>query len=233
MVAAAIAGAGIASAGASLIGSSKAAGAQEHAANKASNTEMAMYRRTRADLLPFQRSGRQALNQLMPQLPALTAPINMNEQTLEQTPGYQFNLRYGLKAVQNAAAARGLGLSGAALKGATTYATGLADSTYQNQFNNALANKQNTFNMLTGVGNIGENAATQTGSYGTQIANQVGQNQIGAGNAAAGAYMAGSTAVGNAFNSIPSALMYNQLISNGNMYSPAAAPYASYGYSGG
>jgi len=70
-----------------------------------------------------------------PTLPG--APPPMTQAQLEATPGYQFNLSQGLKAAQSAAAAKGLGVSGAALKGASTYATGLADSTYQNQFNNA------------------------------------------------------------------------------------------------
>ena len=55
---------------------------------------------------------------------------SMSESDLESTPGYQFTLNQGEKAVQNSAAARGLGVSGAALKGAATYATGLSDSTY-------------------------------------------------------------------------------------------------------
>jgi hypothetical protein len=56
---------------------------------------------------------------------------------LAQTPGYQFTLQQGLLGTQNAAAARGLGVSGAALKGADTFATGLASQTYNQQLNNA------------------------------------------------------------------------------------------------
>jgi hypothetical protein len=70
-----------------------------------------------------------------PTLP--NAPAMMTQEQLEKTPGYQFTLAQGLKATQNAAAARGLGISGAALKGAADYATGLADKTYQNQFANS------------------------------------------------------------------------------------------------
>lgn len=70
-------------------------------------------------------------------------PFNMTESELQKTPGYQFNLTQGLKAVQNSAAARGLGVSGAAQKGAANFATGLADSTYQNQFANYVTNYQN------------------------------------------------------------------------------------------
>jgi hypothetical protein len=80
------------------------------------------------------------------QTTAAALPGTMSQAQLEQTPGYQFNLAQGLKATQNSAAARGLGVSGAALKGAATYATGLADSTYQNQFNNAQTNYLDQYN---------------------------------------------------------------------------------------
>jgi hypothetical protein len=79
-----------------------------------------------------------------PNLPS--APQPMTQAQLEATPGYQFNLSQGLKATQSAAAAKGLGVSGAALKGAATYATGLADSTYQNQFANAQQIYSDMFN---------------------------------------------------------------------------------------
>lgn len=236
VVAAAIVGAGVASAGASLIGSSNAASAQENAANQASATQMAMYRRTRADLLPFQGAGKHATAMLMHRLPSLTTPVRMDEATLQRTPGYQFNLTQGLKAVQNAAAARGLGMSGAALKGASAYATGLADSTYQNQFANAVTNKELPYNMLTGVASLGENAAAQTGSMGTTTAGNVGNNLIGAGNAAAAADMAGANAIGGAASSIPNALITQSLLGNGgggnfwnNMYSQADIPAYSFG----
>ncbi|MDB5595748.1 MAG: hypothetical protein JWM36_2709 [Hyphomicrobiales bacterium] len=126
----------------------------------------------------------------------------MTQANLEATPGYQFNLSQGLKSTQNSAAARGLGLSGAAMKGAATYATGLADSTYQSQFNMDQTGKTNTFNKLLGASQLGENAAAQTGSFGTTTANQIGQNTIGAGNATAGAYMAGANGVASAANGV-------------------------------
>jgi hypothetical protein len=124
---------------------------------------------------------------------SLAAPVRMDEGTLQNTPGYQFNLDQGLKAVGNSAAARGLGVSGAALKGAASYATGLADSTYQSQFNNAVTNQTNTYNRLMGAATLGENAGAQTGAYGTQTATNIGNNTIGAGNALA----ASSNAIGN------------------------------------
>ena len=109
----------------------------------------------------------------------------MTQAALEQTPGYQFDLAQGLKATQSAAAARGLGVSGASLKGAATYATGLADKTYQDQFNmqqqrfNDLlslntgqqGNLTNQFNRFNALAGMGESAAAGTGTIGASLAN--------------------------------------------------------------
>ena len=57
---------------------------------------------------------------------------------LAQTPGYQFELQQGEEATNNSAAARGLSSSGAALKGADAYANNLADTNYQNNYQDLL-----------------------------------------------------------------------------------------------
>lgn len=204
MVATAIIGSAVVGAGASIAGAS----AQKSATDKASNTQEKMYQQTRADLLPYNTSGQNALNTLNGQLPTLTSPITMDQATLQRTPGYQFNLTQGLKSVQNGAAARGLGNSGAAMKGAASYATGLADSTYQNQFNNANINQTNAYNRLMGISQLGENAAAQTGAYGTQTAQNIGNNTIQGGNATAAGYLGAANSLSNGVNNY---LMYNAL----------------------
>ena len=197
MVATAIIGSAVVGAGASIMG----ANAQADATKNASAQQMAMYQQTRKDLQPYQQFGQVGANMLQSQLPQLTAPITMDEATLRTTPGYQFNLQQGLKSVQNGAAARGLGVSGAAMKGAASYATGLADSTYQNQFNNANTNQTNAYNRLMGVTQLGENAAAQTGAYGTQTAQSIGNNTIQGGNATAAGYLGAANALNNGVNS--------------------------------
>jgi hypothetical protein len=145
----------------------------------------------------------------------------MDQATLEQTPGYQFNLNQGLKSVQNSAAARGLGNSGAALKGAASYATGLADSTYQNQFNNALSNanlglasRQQSYNQLMGISQLGESAGAQTGAYGTQTAQSVGQNTIAGGTAQAAGLNGAANSLSNGVNNYAQYNMLKGLYSN-------------------
>lgn len=195
-VATAIIGSAVVGAGASIMG----ANAQADATKNASAQQMAMYQQTRKDLQPYQQFGQVGANMLQSQLPQLTAPITMDEATLRDTPGYQFNLQQGLKSVQNGAAARGLGASGAAMKGAASYATGLADSTYQNQFANANTNNTNAYNRLMGVARLGENAAAQTGAYGTQTAQSIGNNTIQGGNAQAAGYLGAANALTNGVN---------------------------------
>lgn len=129
----------------------------------------------------------------------LLKPITMDQATLEKTPGYQFNLKQGLKATQNAAAARGLGSSGAALRGAATFATGLADSTYQNQFQNAVTNQQNQYNRLFDVTNMGANAAAGLGGIGQKTGENLASTYTSGANAQAGSQIAGMNALGSGF----------------------------------
>ena len=160
LIAGATIGAGVLGAGSSLIGGGKASSAAKDAANK----QLQMYMQTRADLSPFTQAGAGVL----PALSALSTsgltgggpdylaqaagerPLQMTQAELEKTPGYQWNLAQGLKATQSAAAARGLGVSGASLKGAATYATGLADSTYKTQFDMQQQRFTDLLNMNTG-----------------------------------------------------------------------------------
>lgn len=180
---------------ASGIGALSASGSQQDAASDASNQQMAMFQQMRSDLAPYMKTGGYAndeLNSLLglgpggdPSKSALLNGPQMTEAQLQQTPGYQFNLKQGLESTQNSAAARGLASSGAALKGAANFATGLADSTYQNQFNNAVTNQTNTFNRLMGLTQLGQNSAAGVGAAGIQTGANIGSNIIGAGNAAA------------------------------------------------
>lgn len=102
------------------------------------------------------------------------------QNALAATPGYQFTLKQGLESVQNGAAARGLGSSGAAEKAAANYATGLADSTYQNQFQDVLGTAQEQLAQAQGFGNVGSgllSGAATTGNLGAQTAS-IGSNDL-------------------------------------------------------
>jgi len=215
-VASAIVGAAVVSTVGTSLAAGKAADAQTNAANQAAATSLGMYNQTRSDLSRYRDVGQLASNKMVDRLDELTAPITMTEDQVQKTPGYQFNLTQGLKATQNSAAARGLGSSGAALKGAATFATGLADSTYQNQFNNAVTNQTNAYNKLKSLVDLGENAAAQTGTAGTSAANTAAGAQIGAGNAQAAAANATGGAISSAANSIGGYAAYKGLYGGNN-----------------
>lgn len=138
----------------------------------------------------------------------------------QQTPGYQFALQQGLKAVQNSASARGLGASGAAMRGAADYSTGLADSTYNNVFSRALStfntnygSAANRVNRLWSLVGSGQNAAATTGQLGASAMNSIGDAMMGGANAAAAGQVGSSNAISGALGSIGNSFMLNQLLS--------------------
>jgi hypothetical protein len=201
-VATAIVGSAVVGAGASIYGANKAADVQTAAADKAAQIQKDQYAQTRGDLAPYRDLGNQSAASLSANIGQYTAPISMDQATLEATPGYKFNLDQGLRAAQNSAAARGLGTSGAALKGASTFATGLADSTYQNQFNNAVTNQTNAFNRLKGLVDTGAGAAAGTGALGEKSAYNQGTAIVGAGVAQGAAYNNEGKAISGLANNI-------------------------------
>ena len=209
--------------------------------------QKSMFDTSQANLSPFIATGSNASNMLTnaltgmsPDIPVPVAPGKMTQAELEQTPGYQFNLSQGLKGVQNSASARGLGISGAAQKGAAAYATGLADSTYQNQFNNqqaqfgnqqtifndAQANRQNLFNRLYSTAALGSNAASGLASNATQTGNSMAATGMAGANGIANTTMTGAngqaaaqTAAGTAFNPLLNNLgSYYQMAQGNGLY---------------
>lgn len=213
-VATAIVGSAVVGAGATMFAADKAADAQTQAAERAADTAMSQYSTTREDLAPYRNIGADASGRMATQLTDLTAPIELTQDFLDNSPGYQFALRYGKKAVENSAAARGLGVSGAVLRGAAEFATGLADQTYKTQFDVANTNKTNAFNRLKGLIDTGAGAAAQTGSAGTAAANTAAGAQIGAGNAQGAAYTSMGGAVSNMANNVGGYAMYKGLYGN-------------------
>ncbi len=69
---------------------------------------------------------------------------------LQNDPGYQFQLQQGNQALDRQQSAKGGYFSGAALKAAQEYGTGLADQTYKDAYARDAANKQQTYGMFSG-----------------------------------------------------------------------------------
>jgi hypothetical protein len=205
--AAIVAGSAI-SGGAGLLGSMTAGNKAADASREAARIAEQQYQTTRGDLLPFTNAGQNILPALTDAALTRTGGGPDMQAALERTPGYQFQLQQGLKATQSAAAARGLGVSGAALKGAATFATGLADSNYEKRFADLLqlntaqqGNIQNRYSRLAGVGQLGESAAAGTGAVGANAANTAASATTAAGTAQAAGALGGANSIGNAVNS--------------------------------
>lgn len=247
MMAAAVLGAAALGAGAQMHGASKASKAQQAAAREAMAFQMQMAERAQNALSPYLNVGRFGAEQLQANLPYSTSQIQMlDQQGLENLPGYQFTRDQGLKAVQAGAAARGLGNSGTAMKGAERFAAGLADQTYGNQFDRYFnlenTNRANAFNRPFAVAGMGANAAGQLAGVLTGTGQGVSNNMIGIGNAQGAAAMAQGNAIAGAANSVMGYGMQQQMMrpqgmpqqgmygSQNSFYggSPAGAP-AGYG----
>lgn len=197
VVSALIGGAGALLGGAIAAGGAKsAAKTQANAAQNIENQQLQAGQQAAALMKPYEGMGQTAINELTSKLPYLTTPYSPTMAQLEQTPGYEFTLGQGLKSVQNAAAAKGLGISGAALKGAAQYATGLAQNTYGQNAGIYQQNQQQIGNLLTSMVGQGEQAAGAAGGM------QVGQSNAAAntGLTGAGAAAAGQVGATNALS---------------------------------
>ncbi|MDE1896031.1 MAG: hypothetical protein KGH91_03030 [Rhodospirillales bacterium] len=183
-----------------MLSAGSAARAQEDAAAAAQGYIKQTANNANNYLNPYMSLGTAGANLLTSQLPSLSQGFDPTMAQLEQTPGYQFALQQGQEATQNGYAARGLGVSGAALKGAANYASGLADQTYTNQANIYNQNRQITGNLLTGVSGMGQQAATQAGNNLMATIGPYTGEQNAIGNAQAQGIMApwvGLTSLGN------------------------------------
>jgi len=272
--------AGLISGGSSIIGgllgssaASKAA-KQQQAAVGAANTELGnastlagqtatqtLNNQTSA-LSPYIQAGNVGLNGLTSALSPggslATAPtLNLGQfsfdpTNLDQTPGYQFQLGQGENAIKNNAAATGT-LGGNAAESLDNYSQGLAGSTYNNAFsqalsaygantnsqvqnyNAALGGQNSIYSRLSGLAGIGQNATntdvSAQGAYGQNVtanqlgtASQISQNLIGGGNAAAAGTVGAANAWSNALGSLGStASQFGALSAANSSYNKAGA----------
>lgn len=216
---------------------SNAADTQAAAADRAAQMSMQQFQQTRGDFAPYRDTGATSLGVLSSTLfggtdqyhnaladqgfgltnrGAAKMTFDPTQAQLESTPGYQFIRDQGLQAVQSGAAARGLGVSGAAMKGAARFAEGLAGTTLGQQQQIFQQNLANVMNPLQSMVNMGQSAAGQIGNFGQSATSQAAQaGMSGAASQAAG--MVGSAnAYGGALNTAASApmnyMMYNKLL---------------------
>lgn len=214
----------LASGAISSSGAQAAASTEAKAQQQATAAELQMFNEAQQTEAPFVSGGTGALAEIQGEqsgaipVPGQAGPLGAIPSLTDPTqlPGYSFTLDQGLKATQNAAAAQGLGISGVALKGASTYAENLANTYYNNYLSNYWANQNNRFNQLYNLVQTGQAAAGQTAQAATTTGGQVGTTttQTAAGQASAQEAGANTTAAGvlGAGSSATNALLANALL---------------------
>jgi hypothetical protein len=219
----AIAGSAILGTGASLYGSSKAASAQQDAANQANATQLQMYNQQRADLAPYSAAGTEGLNALRTYLGVggdktaanyggFNQRFGMDQFTAD--PGYAFRMSEGMKGLNANAAARGGLISGAALKAATNYGQQAGSQEYTNAFNRFMQQKEAERSGYGDLTRIGQASAAGTAAAAGQYGTAAAQNLANAGQAQASGYVGATNAINQGLTQGISQYQTNSLINN-------------------
>lgn len=132
------------------------------------NTQAGVSNTTTAAEQPYQQLGQNATSALESQLGNFKAPTLAQAQ---QTPGYQFALQQGTQAIDENAAANGTLMSGNTGTALQQFGQGLATTSYQQDYNNALSTYQANVNPLLQASNLGLQSTGQVGAFGQQAAN--------------------------------------------------------------
>lgn len=103
------------------------------------------------------------------------------------TPGYEFRFGEGQRAVENSLIGRGMGLSGRAAKEAIRFGQDFGSAEYQNVFNRRAA-----------IAGVAQPITQQLNAASMNMAGNVGNALMNAGNAQASSYLTGANAINNA-----------------------------------
>jgi hypothetical protein len=182
--------AGLGAWGASQASNAQTAGYQQAAqtANNALQLQGQIYNQNRADLAPWRQYGQAGLAQF----------ANSIGPSFQQSPGYQFAMDQGVRALDRSAAARGSLDSGAQRMALTRFGQGLANQEY--------GNYQNRLAALAGIGQTAAGQGVQAGmGFGGAAmtgANALGNIQANAGTAQAQGNLAFTNAIRSGVNGL-------------------------------
>jgi hypothetical protein len=164
-------------AGAGLVGSVLSSNAASSSADKANDTQRQALEVARADLEPWRTAGQGALTGVQN-----AAGLNGQDgydaamKGFHTSPGYQFQLDQGLRAVDAGAAAQGFGRSGAVLKAEQTFGTGLADKEFTDYYNRLFNLSKLGQDAATGQATATQNTGTSMASIYSNAANGIGNS---------------------------------------------------------
>ena len=213
-IAAAIIGAGVIGAGASIYASTK----QTAAANNAIAAQQGMFNTAQQEQQPFIQAGQSAIPQLQALLGLGPQGAAGSTAALQNIPGFQFISDLAQKGVANQGTTTGLG-------GNTLLAGANAGT------NVALASAwQPLVNSLQGLVQTGAGTAGNVGQQAVQTGANVGQNLVGIGNAQGGAATSAASSIGN---SLTTAALFSKLFGgNNSMYGVGNSAPGAIGSSG-
>lgn len=197
-----------------------AANKQSSAAKNAQNISQGQYAQDVARNQPFTQAGYDATSALEQGLGigtdqgtggygSLTAPFT-TDNWKQLSPAYDFQMQQGQQGVRNADAAGSGALSGAALKDLTYYNQNLANTSFNNAFNQYQTQQGNIFNRLSAIANLGQASANNTAQQGTALAGQAAQSAQNVGTAQANLGTGVGNAVSGGANSLAGYLYANQ-----------------------
>lgn len=212
-----VAGAVVVSSAIGANASSKAAGAQAAAADRAAEGQERMFERQVELSEPWRKAGEQALNKLIP----LTDYTPFSMAQFQADPGYGFRMSEGMKALERSAAARGGLLSGASMKGIQRFGQDLGSQEYQNAFNRYQTERAARLQPLQSLAGVGQTTAQQIGEAGMRTAANVGETLTSGAAARASGYVGGANALNQGLGTY---LNYSQ---GQNMLNALRAPTAA------
>lgn len=171
---------------------------------------------------PYQQLGQTSANNLQSLLSkGFQAPTLAQAQ---QTPGYQFTLGQGTQAINENAAATGNLMSGNTGTALENYGQGLAQTTYQQDYQNALNTYMANYQSLQGGTNTGLTSTGQMGQLGQAGAQNLAQVDLTGGaqqaqqiNNAAAARASGYLGSANAWSSAAGGMAGGLMGGLGNM----------------
>src|ERR1700749_319355 len=194
------------------IGSMSAANTQASAANNAQNISEQEFNTITGQEQPFMNAGYGATSQLEQDLGigkdqgtggygSLTAPFTASMMQ-QYSPAYQFQLQQGQQGVLNQDASGQGALSGAAAKDLIGYNQNYANTSFNNAFNQYQTQTGNIYSRLSGIAQLGQNAASNTGQQGTALAGQAAQSATNIGSAQAAGTIGAANAASSGLSSL-------------------------------
>jgi len=180
-----------------LFGTKQQADAANLAGRQQADSQAQGYAQLQQNLAPYAQFGASAMPNIMNLLGlgGTGGGFQFNPQDYANTPAYQFILGQGMKNTNNALSNQGLLGSGAQAKALADYSTGLANTTYNDQFKNSLASFQGNLAPLMSLLTMGQGTAGSIGQGGYNSA-------VNAGNALAGGTIGAGNQTANTFNSL-------------------------------